>query len=539
MGYGSTSKGRGSGHDGRRRSRGGQGRWRRFRNKSLMAQVGYLFVTVSAVAFVAVAVTGYAIYQHLDGNITKVQVGDLSGKTVYGALDILVLGSQERSGQKGFFGYEANPGTTNSDNLLLVHLDPTHTHAIVLSIPRDLFVYEPACKERKYVGTGIWPAQAYPPGAIIDGALNIGGPTCAVKTVESLTGIKLDHVVVFDFNSFRTMVDALGGVEVCVPPGRGYHDGYSHLNLSPGLHKVTYDQALAYVRTRHGVGNGGDLGRIELQQAFISSMVQKVNKNGLLNNISNLYSVANTATKALTVDQGLSSPIDLLHLAESLAHLQSKDVSLVTLPTTTDTYPGLSDHLMAVQPQDDVLYQMIRTGERWRGQLPTEPFAHIDVRVLNATGRSGLAKRTATALKKLGIQVASVGDAPYTATTTVDYSGTAQADSAYTLMTALKSFPAAKNLLSEPAGQIGSPGAVTLVLGADFTGVNPPAPAKSSQGTQTKPKKKGTGGSSSGPATAVSKTVQNGPGAVQSRNAGANICSGLPAAYAPGAAGPG
>ena len=505
-----------------------------------MARVGSLFVTISAVAFVAVAVTGYAIYQHLDGNITKVQVGDLSGKTVYGALDILVLGSQERSGQKGFFGYEANPGTTNSDNLLLVHLDPTHTHAIVLSIPRDLFVYEPACKERKYVGTSIWPAQVYPPGAIIDGALNIGGPTCAVKTVESLTGIKLDHVVVFDFNSFRTMVDALGGVEVCVPPGRGYHDGYSHLNLSPGLHKVTYDQALAYVRTRHGVGNGGDLGRIELQQAFISSMVQKVNKDGLLNNISSLYSVANTATKALTVDQGLSSPIDLLHLAESLAHLKSKDVSLITLPTTADTYPGLSDHLMAVQPQDDVLYQMIRTGERWHGQLPTEPFAHIDVRVLNATGQSGLAKRTATALKKLGIQVASVGDAPYTATTTVDYSGTAQADSAYTLMTALKSFPAAKNLLSEPAGQIGSPGPVTLVLGADFTGVNPPAPAKSGQGTQAKPKqKKGTGGSSSGPATAVSKAAQNGPGAVQSRNAGANICSGLPAAYAPGAAGPG
>src|ERR1700722_4226857 len=69
-------------------------------------------------------------------------------------------------------------------------LEPTPTPARVLSTPRDLFVYEPACKERKYVGTGVWPAQSYPPGAIIDGALNIGGPTCAVKTVEDLTGVK-------------------------------------------------------------------------------------------------------------------------------------------------------------------------------------------------------------------------------------------------------------------------------------------------------------------------------------------------------------
>jgi LCP family protein required for cell wall assembly len=520
------------------------GRWRRFRRKSLLAQVGYTVVTLSAVVFVGVAVTGYAIYQHLDSNITRVKVGDLSGKTVYGALNILVLGSQERSGQKGFFGYEQNPGTTNSDNLLLVHLDPTHTHATVLSIPRDLFVYEPACQERSYVGTGVWPAQTYPPGAIIDGALNIGGPTCAVQTVEALTGIKLDHVVVFDFNSFRTMVDALGGVQVCVPPGPGYHDGYSHLNLSPGLHVLKYNQALAYVRTRHGVGSGtdagGDLPRIELQQAFISSVAQKVEHEGLLSNIPSLLSIADTATRALTVDQDLGSPIALLHLAESLVHLKSKNISLVTLPTTTDTYPGLSAHLMAVQPQDDVLYQMINTGQVWRGQLPILPYPKVQVRVLNATGQAGLAARTAAKLRKLGFDVTGIGDAPYTATTVVNFSGTAQADSAYTLMTALKSFPSGQNLLNEPAGQVGVPGPVTLELGADFAGVNPPAPAGPhvAKAGQRKHAKKGTSSGSGAATAAVSKAVQNGPGAVQSRNAGANICSGLPPAYTPGAQGP-
>ena len=150
-----------------------------------------------------------------------------------------------------------------------------------------------------------------------------------MATVEDLTGIKLDHFVEFDFNSFRTMVDSLGGVEVCVPPGPGYHDHYSHLNLNPGKHLLKYNQALAYVRTRHGVGSGadagGDLPRIQLQQAFISSIVQKVQSQGLLSNLPSLYGVAKTATRALTVDDGLGSASSLVHLAESLTQLRSEE----------------------------------------------------------------------------------------------------------------------------------------------------------------------------------------------------------------------
>ena len=358
--------------------------WRR---QSRLAKAGYIVASLLAVVVVVAGIGAFAVYRQLDGNITKVNVGGLSGRTVYGSQNILVLGSQTRLGQRGNFGYDATPGVSNSDNLLIVHLDPTHTHAIVLSIPRDTFVYQPACKERAYVGTGIWPAQSYPPGAIIDGALNIGGPTCAVRTVEDLTGIQLDHFVEFDFNSFRTMVGQLGGVEVCVPPGPGYHDKATNLNLSPGKHLLDYTQALQYVRDRHGVGNGadagGDLPRIELQQAFISSVVQKVNSTGLLSDIPSLLRIANTATKALTVDQGLGSTTSILRLAESLAHLKSKNVTLITMPSTTDTYdyPSYDEHLMAVQPQDDVLFQLIRANKAWHGSLPTQPYASVQVRV--------------------------------------------------------------------------------------------------------------------------------------------------------------
>ena len=502
-------------------------RWRRH---SRLARAGYVLATVAAVIAVVAGIGAFAIYEQLDASITKVHVGGLTGRTVYGAQNILVLGSQERQGQKDrkYFGYEADPGTANSDNLLLIHLNSTHTRATVLSIPRDLFVYEPSCKERHYVGRGIWPAQTYPPGAIIDGALNIGGPTCAVKTVEDLTGIKLDHFVEFDFNSFREMVNSIGGVEVCVPRG-GYNDRYSHLHLTAGKHLLKWNQALAYVRDRHGVGSGAeegtDLARIQLQQAFISSVSQKIQSQGILTDLPRLYGIAKTAAKALTVDQNLGSVSQLIGMAKSLVHLHSKDISLITIPTTADTYPGYQDHLMAVQPQDDVLYNMVRTGQVWHGQLPVDPYSKVQVRVLNATGQTGLAGRTARSLRKLGFDVVGIGNAAYTATTTVNYAGTEQADGAYTLMTALTSFPAAENTLGETAWQDGHPGPVTLILGADFAGVNKPAPA--TQHTTHRSK------NSSNNTPAVSKSITSGPGSVESRNAGANICSGLPPAYHP------
>ncbi len=516
---------------GRSSGRTGQSRsvWRR---KSGMAKTGYILATVFALVIVVAGIGGYAEYRHLEGNITVVGVGGLSGRTIYGAQNILVLGSQVRAGQHGkFFGIAAGSSiyTSNSDNLLVVHLDPTHTHATILSIPRDTFAYEPGCKARSsFIGYGIQGPYDYPPGNIIDGALNIGGPTCAVKTVEDLTGIKLDHFVEFNFNSFRAMVDAMGGVEVCVPPG-GYHDPASGVNLKPGKHLLHYNQALAYVRQRHnlqGPGAGGDLPRIKLQQAFISSVVQQVNQQGLLSNFSKLLRIADIATKALTVDKGLGSISSLLHLARSLVHLKTRNVTLVTMPTTMDTYeyPKYSAHLMTVEPQDDVLFGMLLKGQNWHGHLPVQAPAKVQVRVVNGTGRSGLAARTEARLRKLGFDVVGISSGSYTSTTTVSYAGIAQADAAYTVMMALTKFPAGQNLLAEPTPQLGTAGPVTLTLGADFAGVTAPAPQPGASTNPGKKKNSGTGGSS----TVLTTGGQNGPNAVQARNAAASICSGLP-----------
>ena len=497
--------------------RPGSHHWRQL---SPLARVAYITCTVVAVAVVLASLGVYAIYRTDFGSIGVVKVNGLSHRSVYGAQNILVLGSQTRAGQRpGDLGSNPSLNTSNSDNLILVHLDPTHTHALVLSIPRDTIVYEPGCKARRSIGTGIFgPYQQ----AIIDGAMNIGGPSCAARTVDDLTGVTLDHFVMFNFNSFRAMVDTIGGVEVCVPRS-GYHDPYSGLNLSGGKHLLTYNQALAYVRTRHGVSAegdvGGDLPRIELQQAFMSSVIQKVNSTGLLTNSVQLLKVAGLATRALTVDQGLDSVSKLLTLAKSLTGLHAKNVTLLTMPTVTD--PANVNRLLPEEPEDDVIFQLLADGRPWPGRLPVMPAAQVKVQVLNGTGMPGLAKQTARQLRALGFDVTGTGNAPATGSTTVSYAGTVQADPAYTLLTQLKGAPAAQNTLAEPAPRAGTPGPVTLTLGADWAGVVTPAAHHASTGKTGRAKGKKAGSGQASPGNQAT---------VQTRNAGASICSGLPQA---------
>ena len=463
------------------------------RSLTRRGRIAMWITAILSALVVLVSLGAYALYARLDGNLTVTNafagLRHRPAAAPPGVQNILILGSQTRNGQGRGFGYD--PNTDLSDNLILVHLDATHTHATVVSIPRDTMVYEPACKSR--TGNGTVPAI---PLAIIDGAMNQGGPSCAVATVEQLTGIRVTHFVRFDFNSFRTMVSTVGGVEVCLP--QAVHDPYSNLNLSAGRHLVTGNQALAFVRTRHGVGNGGDLGRIQLQQEFMSSLIQKIESQGVLANPVKLLQIANTATAALTVDPGLGSVADLLRMAASLRHLHSKNVTFVTMPTVLD--PADINRLLPEEPEDDIIWQLLKAGQLWPGHLPASAPQQVKVAVLNGTGTAGLAGQTAAGLRKLGFDVVSVGDAPVTtATTTISYPGSAAAGGAYDLARALSAVPAAQDT--------GSTGPVTLTLGSDFAGVTSPPAAHGAA-----------------PAAGTSQQAA----AVQTRNAAQNICSGVP-----------
>lgn len=465
-----------------------------------------------ATALVVLASLGaYVIYARLDANLTVTNafagLKNRPAAAAPGVENLLVLGSQTRNGQskQGGPGFGYDPGTDLSDNLILVHLDATHTHATIVSIPRDTMVYEPACKAR--LGHGTVPAQQQ---AIIDGAMNLGGPPCAVATVEHLSGIRVTHFVRFDFNSFRTMVRIVGGVEVCLR--QAVHDPYSGLNLSAGRHLISGNKALEFVRTRHGVGDGSDLGRIELQQEFMSSLIQKITSQGVLGNPIKLLQIADAATQALTVDPGLGSVGKLLSLGNSLRNLHTSHVTFITMPTILD--PADINRLLPQQPQDDILWQMLKTGKLWHGHLPVPAAHRVRVAVYNGAGIAGLAGQTAASLRKLGFDVVRVGNAPTAAaTTTITYPGTGAAGGAYAL---------AQDLTSTPAAQSeGSGGPVALTLGPGFAGVVTPPPAHKAR--HSRAHRGQTSGSSGGSGSGSQS-------AVETRNAAQNICSGVPGA---------
>jgi hypothetical protein len=130
----------------------------------------------------------------------------------------------------------------------------------------------------------------------------------------------------------------------------------------------------------------------------MSSVIQKVASQGVLDNSVRLLSIADTATRALTVDQGLDSAAKLLSLGRSLSRLPARNVTLLTLPTVPD--PAAPGRLLPEEPQDDVIFQMILDGQSWRQQLPVQPDGQVSVRVLNGTGTTGLAGQVAARLRR-------------------------------------------------------------------------------------------------------------------------------------------
>jgi LCP family protein required for cell wall assembly len=165
-------------------------------------------------------------------------------------------------------------------------------------------------------------------------AYEVGGPACAVKMVEYLSGIRLDHYIEVEFSGFKDIVNALGGVEVTTT--RRIVDADSRIDLPAGTNNLSGEQALALVRTRKGVGDGSDLGRIELQQAVFTALLTKVEKGGAFTNPKKLYDLARISAKSMTTDRRLASTGALIEFGGALKGLSADEVRLITLPVALD-----------------------------------------------------------------------------------------------------------------------------------------------------------------------------------------------------------
>ncbi|MFC4465174.1 LCP family protein [Streptomyces xiangluensis] len=306
-------------------------------------------------------------YWHLNRNIDSVDINSALGDDrparamvtpdgsasplPSGALNILVLGSDSRSGERNAtLGGGGEDSGARSDTAMVVHIDEGRTGATIVSIPRDTLVTRPACPRESGGSTSV----AY--NAMFNSAYSVGGPVCAVKTVESITNVRMDHYIEIDFAGFADLVDALGGVTVTTDEDISDED--SHLELEAGTHHLDGEEALALARTRHGIGDGSDLGRIGLQQTLVKALLDQVSATDLLTNPAKLYNVADTLTDSLTTDTGLDSLTELMSLGRSLQGLSSTDTSTVTMPVLPAPFDR--NRVVADEPEAGELWESLR-----------------------------------------------------------------------------------------------------------------------------------------------------------------------------------
>ncbi|MEU4897426.1 LCP family protein [Streptomyces sp. NPDC044780] len=310
-----------------------------------------------AVLVLSVAGAGWWFYEHLDGNIRtdtrtanelKKYEAERPVSVVRDAQNILLIGSDNRGGE-GNGAYGRDTGTQRSDTTILLHLQAGGKSATAVSIPRDLMVDVPACD-------GPDGKRTQPRFAQFNWAFEFGGAACTIRTVEKLTGIRIDHHVIVDFNGFKRLVNAVGGVEMCLK--EPVDDADAHLKLPAGRQVLRGEQALGYVRARYSIGDGSDTERIGRQQEFMASLVKKMQSNGVLLNPAKLYPVLNAATSSLTTDPGLDSLKDLYALVRGVRDIPREKIHFLTIPRQPYTYNKNRDEL--VQPDADRLFRQLR-----------------------------------------------------------------------------------------------------------------------------------------------------------------------------------
>ncbi|KAK1181509.1 LCP family protein [Streptomyces sp. NBS 14/10] len=316
-----------------------------------------LFALAVALLVLSGAGVGWWLYERLDGNIktdtrTENELRKFAAERpvalVRDAQNILLIGSDNRGG-KGNGKYGKDTGTQRSDTTILLHLQAGGKSATAISIPRDLMVDIPSCTQADGKRGKAKFAQ-------FNWAFEFGGPACTIRTVEKLTGIRVDHHMIVDFSGFKKMVNAVGGVEVCLKDP--IDDDEAHLRLPEGRQVLQGEQALGYVRARYSIGDGSDTERIGRQQEFLGALVKKLQSNGVLLNPTRLYPVLDAATSSLTTDPGLSSLKDLYDLVRGMRNIPREKIRFLTIPRQPYTYNRNRDEL--VQPDADRLFRQLR-----------------------------------------------------------------------------------------------------------------------------------------------------------------------------------
>ncbi|MDR3084636.1 MAG: LCP family protein [Streptomyces sp.] len=409
----------------RRRAAPGSGRRGRSRLRIALA-VGVSFLVL------VTAGAGW-LYLKLNGNIDTFGADGLSknrpAADASKGENVLVIGTDARTGGNSELGGGDKNDIGRSDTAFVLHVYADHKHAVGVSIPRDTLVTVPPCKlpdgSWSRTRTNVMFNSAYSMGETAE-----GNPACTQNTVEKLTGLRVDHTIVVDFKGFSELTGVVGGVKVCLPNDVYQNDlnpnrtTQGRLVFKKGEQTVSGQKALDYVRIRHGIGDGSDIGRIKRQQAFVSSLIKKIKDDGFTP--TKLLPLADAATKSMTVDPGLGSADKLLSFAMSLKNVDLHNTKFVTIPWK---YEG--NRVAIVQPDADALWAALKDDRTLDGKdagdkngdkatASASPSASateevtgdgVSVAVYNGTTTKGLAAEAADSLTKHGFTVTGTANA--------------------------------------------------------------------------------------------------------------------------------
>jgi LCP family protein required for cell wall assembly len=476
-------------------------------------------------ALVVIVGLGAYVYIHLNGNINTAallppgatQAAEVPNQFGQTPLNVLLIGSDTRnSAADCSLGGACQPSLPHADVEMVVHLAADRSNMTVMSIPRDSIVPMSAC------------AKADGTDNLINSALNFG-PSCQVEEIHDVTGLTIDDFVEVDMQGVVSITNALGPVPVCVQ--NNIYDPDSHLKLPAGISNIQGLTALEWVRTRHAFPN--EVYREEAQHLFLSALVRKLKSNASLTHITTLYSVADAATKALTVSPALGSVTSLLSLAQEMGKVPTNRITMLSVPTAAYSGPvgAWSQQLQFDQPAAGSMFAALKSDTSYTaggsasakssspapaasgakqggasstttnvgtGSYPGNPDsvnkAQVGVSIQNGSGVNGRASTIKAALAGSGFSsgLISTNTVGTTAATAVYYPSN-RADSASAVASAL-GIPASALHLSANYGE------VTVMIGKDWTSGGTFGAASSSGGSGSG------GGSTTTPATAVASS---------------------------------
>ena len=314
-------------------------------------RLGLVICGVMSALVLLVAGGAWGLTGYINDTIKRVDAGTSDAGTT-GPLNILVAGVDQRAGlsyHQEVVLHVGNDVSTNSDTLMLLHVSADRSRVTMVSIPRDSWVNIP--------GHGM---------SKINAAYGLGGPKLMVQTVEQATGVTINDYVEVNFLGFVKVIDALGGVNICLP--QPVDDSYSGLQLSAGEHHVDGITALAYARDRHSFA-ASDLARIQDQQKLISSALTSAIHSGLLANPVKLSSFISATLSALTVDKNLN----VSALADQMKGISSQDVRFMTVPLASTDYqtPDGQDAVLWNQAAAGALFSKLQNDQDLTPATPT------------------------------------------------------------------------------------------------------------------------------------------------------------------------